>query len=114
MKNFYGSLKDIYGPTSAGSSPLPSSDGTKLISEKNEILKRLAELFDGLLNRLYSINDKAIKLLPQISTQGVDQITIRQLSSGKAPGSESIPAEIYEEGGSVLMSKLHLNYMNIL
>ena len=47
MKNFYSSLKEVYGPTSAGSSPLPSADGIKLISEKNKILID----FDGVLNR---------------------------------------------------------------
>ena len=33
MKNFYSSLKEVYGPTSAGSSPLLRADGTKSISE---------------------------------------------------------------------------------
>ena len=31
----------------------------------------------------------------------------RLLSSGKTPGSDSIPAEIYKEGGSALLEKLH-------
>ena len=39
MKIFYSSLKEVYGPTSAGSSPHLSADGTKLI-EKNKILDR--------------------------------------------------------------------------
>ena len=34
------------------------------------------------------------------------QIAIHQLSSGKAPGSDSIPGETYKEGGSVLTGKL--------
>ena len=38
MKIFYSSLKEVYAPTSAGSSPLLRTDGTKLISEKNKIL----------------------------------------------------------------------------
>ena len=29
MKNFYSSLKEVYGPTSAGSSPLLCADGTQ-------------------------------------------------------------------------------------
>ena len=35
------------------------------------------------------------------------QKAIRLLSSGKAPGSDSIPAEVYKEGGSALTDKLH-------
>ena len=40
MKNFYSSLKGVYCPTSAGSLPLLSVDGIKLISEKIKILER--------------------------------------------------------------------------
>ena len=114
MKNFYSSLKEVYGSTSASSSPLLSIEGTKLISE-NKILERWAEHFSGVLNRPSSINDKAIKRLLQVPvnksidvtpTLGKVQIAICQLSSGKAPRSDSIPAEIYKEGGSALMGKL--------
>ena len=35
------------------------------------------------------------------------QKAIRLLSSGKAPGSDSIPAEVYKECGSALTEKLH-------
>ncbi|KAI0232245.1 hypothetical protein LSAT2_017425, partial [Lamellibrachia satsuma] len=35
------------------------------------------------------------------------QKAIRLLSSGKAPGSDSIPAAVYKEGGSALTEKLH-------
>ena len=114
MKNFYSSLKDVYGTTSVTSSPLLSADGTKLISE-NKILERWAEHFDGVLNRLSSINDKVIEQLLQvlvneslnvIPTLGKVQIGICQLSCGKAPGSDSIPAEINNQGGSALTGKL--------
>ena len=66
MKNFYSCLKEVYGPTSPGSSPLLSADGTKLISEKKKILERWAEHFDGVLTRSSSINDKAIERLSQV------------------------------------------------
>ena len=39
-------------------------------------------------------------------TLGKVQIAIRQLSGDKAPGSDSIPAEIYKEGGLTLTGKL--------
>ena len=114
MKNFYSCLKEVFGSTSASSSPLLGADGTKLISE-NKILERRAKYFNGVLNRISSTNDKAIERLPQVPmnesldatpTLGEVQIAICQLSSGKAPGSDSIPAEIYKDGGSVLMGKL--------
>ena len=103
MKNFYRSLKEVYSSTSAGSSLLLSADGIKLISEKNKILERWAEHFNGVLNRPFSINDKTIEQLPQVRvnesldvtpTQGEVQLAIHQLSSGQAPRSDSIPTEI--------------------
>ena len=93
---------------------LQSADGTKLISE-NKILERWAEHFNSVLNRPSSINDKAIEQLLQvpvnesldvIPTLGEIQVAICQLFSSKVPGYDSIPAEIYKEGGSSLMSKL--------
>ena len=42
-----------------------------------------------------------------IPTLGEIQKAVRLLSSGKAPGSDSIPAEVYKEGGMVLIEKFH-------
>ena len=39
------------------------------------------------------------------------QKAICLLSSGKAPGSDSIPAEVYKEGGSALTEKLHQMFL---
>ena len=115
MKNFYSSLKEVYGPTSAGSAPLLCADGTKLISEKKKILEWWTEHFDDVLNRPSSIDDKAIEWLSQVPVNesldvtpvpGEVQIAIHQLSGGKAPGFDSIPVEIYKESGSALTAKL--------
>ena len=35
------------------------------------------------------------------------QKAVRLLSSGKSPGSDSIPPEIFKEGGVALIEKLH-------
>ncbi|BHF81341.1 hypothetical protein SprV_0702447100 [Sparganum proliferum] len=98
-----------------GSAPLLSADGSTLLTEKTQILQRWAEHFRRVLNRPSVISDAAIDRLPQVETN-VDldlppslQETIRalqQLSSGKAPGSDAIPAEIYKHGGSQLMDHL--------
>lgn len=115
MKNFYAGLREVYGPTSNGSSPLLSSDGSCLITDKEEILQRWAEHFDNVLNRPSSINEEAIQRLPQVTINtalddppNFDEVTtaIQQLSSGKAPGSDAIPAEIYKEGGQAVTEKL--------
>ncbi|BHF70896.1 hypothetical protein SprV_0401394900 [Sparganum proliferum] len=76
---------------------------------------KAAEHFRCVLNRPSAISDAAIDRLPQVETNAdLDlppslQETIRavqQLSSGKAPGSDAIPAEVYKHGGPQLMDHL--------
>nr|VZI30788.1 unnamed protein product [Spirometra erinaceieuropaei] len=114
-KNFFSAIKDVYGPPTKGTAPLLGADGNTLLTEKTQILQRWAEHFRGVLNRPSVISDAAIERLHQVETNvGLDlppslQETIRavqQLSSGKAPGSDAIPAEVYKHGGPQLMDHL--------
>ncbi|BHF59924.1 hypothetical protein SprV_0100288500 [Sparganum proliferum] len=107
--------RTVYGPPTKGTAPLLSVDGSTLLTEKTQILQRWAEHFRGVLNRPSAISDAAIDRLPQVETNAdLDlppslQETIRavqQLSSGKAPGSDAIPAEVYKHGGPQLMDHL--------
>ena len=92
--------------------PLLSADGTSRLTDKEAILKRWAEHFDGVLNRPSSINDEAINKLPQKECNPLlDELptvseAIKLLSSGKAPGSDAIPADIYKAGGLPVAEKL--------
>ena len=95
--------------------PLLSADGTSLLTDKEAILKRWAEHFDGVLNRPSSINEEAINRLPQVECNPLlDELptisetvkAIKLLSSGKATGSDAIPAEIYKAGGPPVAEKL--------
>nr|VZI20002.1 unnamed protein product [Spirometra erinaceieuropaei] len=114
-KNFFSAIKAVYGPPTKGTAPLLSADGSTLLTEKTQILQRWAEHFRGVLNRPSVISDAAIERLPQMATNAdlylppSLQETIRavqQLSSGKAPGSDAIPAEVYKHGGPLLMDHL--------
>ncbi|CAI9735242.1 Hypothetical predicted protein [Octopus vulgaris] len=68
-KKFYEALKAVYGPQfSFGSTPLLSSDGTSLLTNKRLILERWAEHFNIVLNRPAQINEEAIARLPQVPT----------------------------------------------
>ena len=115
MKRFYDSLKCVYGPSVSGSSPMLSADGSTLITDKNELLERWARHFDGVLNRPSSINDEAIKRLPQVTinetlaippTEEEVNKASKQMSTGKAPGPDAIPAEVFLSGGPNLIKKL--------
>ena len=107
--------KIINGPQSSGTTPLLSADGTSLLTDKEAILKRWAEHFDGVLNRPSTINDEAINRLPQVECNPLlDELqtvsetvkAIKLLSSGKAPGSDAISAEIYKAGSLPVAEKL--------
>nr|VZI25879.1 unnamed protein product [Spirometra erinaceieuropaei] len=114
-KNFFSAIKAVYGPATKGTAPFLSADGNTLLTEKTQILQRWTEHFRGVLNRPSVISDAAIERLPQVEAN-VDldlppslQETIRavqQLSSGKEPGSDAIPAEVYKQGGPQLMDHL--------
>ncbi|CAI9718429.1 Hypothetical predicted protein [Octopus vulgaris] len=101
MKNFYDSLKKVYGPTTLRTlSPLLSADRATLITDKEKVLERCAEHFDSVLNRPSTINGGDINRLPQVSVEESMDIepTLEEiqkacclLSSGKAPGPDSIP-----------------------
>ena len=78
-------------------------------------MKRWAEYFDSVLNRPSSINDDAINRLPQMECNlQIDEFpavsetvkAIQLLSSGKALGSDAIPAEIYKAGSTPAAKKM--------
>ena len=77
-------------------------------------MKRWAEHFDSVLNPPSSINNDAINRLPQVEcnllldkfpTVAEMVKAIKLLSSGKAPGSDAIPAEIYKAGETPIEKK---------
>ena len=121
-KRLYSSLKALYGPQSSGSCPLLSSDGSKLLTDKQEIRDRWAEHSDTVLNRPSTISDSAINKLPQVKVnESLDALpttdevkkAIKELSCGKAPGSDAIPAEVYKEGGPELTQKITELFISI-
>jgi hypothetical protein len=123
MKNFYSAIKELYGPpSSSGSSPVLNADGTRLLTEKEDILSRWAEHFESVLNRPSTINEEAISQLPQVPvdpsldvppSEPETEKAIKALSSGKAPGPDAIPAEVYKNGGRLLTQTLTQLFQSI-
>ena len=114
-KVLFEGLRAIYGPRANGSTPILKSDSTTLLTDKGEILARWAEHFNSLLNRQSIISDKAIDGTPQlpvmeglgIEPSNAEVITaIKQLSTGKAPGQDGIPPEVYKCGGTNLVARI--------
>ena len=78
-------------------------------------MKRWAEHFNSVLNRPSSVNDNSINRLPQIEynvlldefpTVTETRKAIQYLSSGKATGTDAIPAEVYKASGLPMAEKL--------
>lgn len=105
MRNFYNAVWAVYGPIASGSAPL-------LLTDKEKILNHWAEHFADIFNRPSSINDEAINCLPQVKINDslVDPRQYlrlkRPLNCSRAPGADSIPAEIYKSGGPKLIKRL--------
>ena len=78
-------------------------------------MDRFAEHFHNVLNWPSIVSDEAIAHLPPVpidiclaepaSYMEVEE-AMRRMFGGKAPGSDSIPAEVYAPGGSLLIGKL--------
>ena len=76
-------------------------------------MKRWVEHFDSVLNQPSCISDDAINRIPQVECNllldefpAVTETVKAILSSGKAPGSDAIPAEIYKAGGTPVAKKM--------
>nr|VZI52197.1 unnamed protein product [Spirometra erinaceieuropaei] len=67
-KNFFSATKAVYGPSTNGTAPILSADGSTLLTEKTQILQRWTEHVRGVLNRPSAISNAAIVRLPQVET----------------------------------------------
>ena len=122
MKRFYSGLKAVYGPKVSDSVPVWSADGSKLISDKRQILQCWADHFETVLNQLSDFDDTVLDEIPlwPLATHLDDPPTMQevnkavyQLASDKAPGADCIPAEVFKEGGIKLKERLLCLYNNI-
>nr|VZI07615.1 unnamed protein product [Spirometra erinaceieuropaei] len=121
-KNFFSTIKAVYGPTVKGTAPFHSADGITLLPEKMQTLQRWAEQVNGVNIHPSTISDAAIDRLPQVETNPDLDFApslheairaVQQLTKGKAPGSGAMPAEIYKCGGPQPMEHLTTLFQDI-
>ena len=115
-RGFYEALKAVYGPSHQVQSPLRSSDGQALLTDKTSILNRWSEHFQTLFSTDRVVHDSAVLRIPQQPVKAeLDELpsmlevtkAIEQLKCGKAAGVDGIPPEIWKVGGPALHSKFH-------
>ncbi len=116
MHNFYNSMENICGPKNCSVTPLKTVDGLTLLKDQNQILLRLAEHFEALLNQPSSADLTILEELPDCST--IHDLTqpstfmevlaaVRALKDNKSPGTDSIPAELLKLGGYICTRTIH-------
>ena len=113
-KLFYSGLKSVFGPSASTSSAIRAPDGT-LLTERKDILSRWTAHFSELLNRTSNVDPQALMNVPQrhqIASLDdhptLEEVmkAVSELQTGKSPGPDGIPPEIYKAGGQALCEQL--------
>nr|VZI39245.1 unnamed protein product [Spirometra erinaceieuropaei] len=93
-----------------GNAPLLGTDGSTLLTEKSQILKRLTDHFRNVHNFFRNLRRRhrptEVKINVDLDLPPSLPETIRaaqQLPNGKASSSNTTPIEIYKPGGQCLM-----------
>ena len=116
MEGFYNGLTEVRGPTKKGHVHLKSTYGMDTFSDSKRVVARWSEHFQTLPNVPGDIDHEAMDNIPhRITKTSLDEIptmaemarAIAGLNNGKAPGGDTIPAEVWKHGGDNLFSKLH-------
>ena len=102
MRAFYEARKAVCGPSHQIQAPLRSSDGSALLTDREAILQRLSEHFEGLFSDQCTVQESSLAKIPQADVKlELDDPPTRekirkatmQLKLGKSPGIDGIPAQ---------------------
>ena len=69
MRAFYESLKAVYGPSRQIQAPLRPSDGSTLLTDKEAILQRWSEHFEGLFSDRRIVQESSLAKIPQVDVK---------------------------------------------
>ena len=66
MRAFYEALKAVYGPSHQIQAPLRSSDGSFLLTDKEAILQRWSEHFEGFFCDRRTVQESSLAKIPLV------------------------------------------------
>ena len=69
MLAFYEALKAVYGPSHQIQASLRSSDGSTLLTDKEAILQRWSEHFEGLFSDRRTVQESSPAKIPQVDVK---------------------------------------------
>ena len=114
-RGLFAGLKAIYGPKSNAVAPVKTADGSKLLTDLQDIRARWTEHFNNLLNQKRSAHPDACKQLKRKPTRNelCGEITMEELkralkstAPGKAPCLVGISSDILKNGGEKMCEAL--------
>ena len=69
MRAFYEALKAVCGPSHQIQAPVRSSDGSTLLTDKEAILQRWSEHFEGLFSDRRTVQESSLAKIPQVDVK---------------------------------------------
>ena len=111
----YEGIKTATGPTSVKTGPLKAKSG-KVITDQSKQLQHWVEHYLKLHSTQNIVTDAALDALPGLpAMEELDELptleelnkAIDNLACGKAPGLDSIPAEVLKHGKPSILQPLH-------
>lgn len=114
-RGLFAGLKAIYGPKSNAVAPVKSADGSKLLTDLQDIKARWKEHFNSLLNQEGSVHPDTCQQLKKKPTRnelcgeismGELKKALKSTASGRAPGLDGIPSDILKNGGEKMCEAL--------
>ena len=114
-RGLFAGLKAIYGPKNNAVAPVKTADGSKLLTDLQDIRARWKEHFNNLLNQERSAHPDACKQLKRKPTRNElrGEITMEELkralkstAPGKAPGLDGVSSDILKNGGEKMCEAL--------
>jgi hypothetical protein len=110
-KEFYASLKTIFGPCIQTTNAVTDLDSGTVHTNSDEVMSVWRKHFNSLLNRSAPVDWSAVDRLPQqpmintlscVPDMSEIEKAIQQLCNGKSAGNDGLPAELFKHGGAAL------------
>ena len=114
--SLYSAIRQVFGPQPSTMVPLKSRDGSVIIKDAVGIMARWTEHFTDLFDNPSATDESVINGLPQkeILTEMMtgptfDEVksTIEEVNTGKAPGLDGIPVELWRCGGDNIATEVY-------
>ncbi|XP_063605235.1 uncharacterized protein LOC134780428 [Penaeus indicus] len=115
VRGMFDGIKKAVGPEVKKTAPLKSATG-EIITDREQQMKRWVEHYSELYSRETVVTDAALDATDDLPVmEELDQVptldelskAIDMLPSGKAPGSDSIPAQVIKGGKPALLQPLY-------